>query len=183
MEIITPFKVAALMSKNGIGQGDKKVNGLLGNGASAVSDNAEVHADGQDTEQNGVNPSNGNSDTQKNFSAGESLLRMEDQKRKTETLLQKFKSSHFFVRISESNEMLWSKRGAHKTPSHASVKDDQSSATNERSVAKDMSRLNAIIDKGNFDANVSGGVARNTVQCHSLANGDVVVCSTSLLDS
>lgn len=175
MEIITPFKVAALMSKNGIGQGEKKVNGLLGNGASAVSDNAEVHADGQDTEQNGVNPLNGNSDTQKNFSAGESLLRMEDQKRKTETLLQKFKSSHFFVRISESNEMLWSKRGAHKTSSHASVKDDQSSTANERSVAKDMSRLNAIIDKGNFDANVSGGVARNTVQCHSLANGDVVV--------
>ncbi|KAF8040538.1 hypothetical protein BT93_B2692 [Corymbia citriodora subsp. variegata] len=175
MEIITPFKVAAVMSKNGIGQSGRKVNGLHGNGTDALSDNAEVHADGQDTEQNGVSPLKGNCDTQKGFSAGESLLRMEDQKRKTETLLQKFKSSHFFVRIAESNEMLWSKRGAHKTSSHASVKDDQSSTAIETTVAKDMSRLNAIVDKGNFDANVSGGVARNTVQCHSLANGDVVV--------
>ncbi|KAI3433073.1 uncharacterized protein J3R85_007267 [Psidium guajava] len=175
MEIITPFKVAAVMSKNGIGQTGRKVNGLLGDGTDAASDIAEVHADGQDTEQNGVNPLKGDSDTQKEFSAGESLFRMEDQKRKTETLLQKFKSSHFFVRIAESNEMLWSKKGAREMSSRASGKDDQSSTANESSVAKDMSRLNAMIDKGNFDANVSGGVARNTVQCHSLANGDVVV--------
>ncbi|KAI6686471.1 hypothetical protein NL676_032384 [Syzygium grande] len=160
-EIITPFKVAAVMSKNGIGQSGRKVNGLLGDGMDAMSDNAEMHADGQDIKQNGVNQLKGNSDAQKDFTA--------------ETLLQKFKSSHFFVRIAESNEMLWSKRGAHNTSSHTSVKEDQSSTANESSIAKDMSRLNAIIDKGNFDANVSGGVARNTVQCHSLANGDVVV--------
>lgn len=35
---------------------------------------------------------------------------------------------------------------------------------------------NTISDKGVFDGNTSGGVARDVVKCYSLQNGDIVVC-------
>ncbi|KAL9671878.1 hypothetical protein QQ045_009451 [Rhodiola kirilowii] len=38
-----------------------------------------------------------------------------------------------------------------------------------------LSSLNAVIDRGNFNANVSGGAAREIVECSSLPNGDIVV--------
>ncbi|KAJ9187545.1 hypothetical protein P3X46_002988 [Hevea brasiliensis] len=172
-EIITPFKVAAVMSKNGIGQDPEKQNGNAKEGTSSVSGEGEVSTDGQVIDQNGNEPSKKEIDLQKDISASESILRMEDHKRQTEMLLQRFRNSHFFVRIAESGEPLWSKKGASDPKS--SELDDQNSSENDKKTANNMSQLGALIDRGDFDACVSGGAARNAVKCFSLSNGDIVL--------
>ncbi|CBI29239.3 unnamed protein product, partial [Vitis vinifera] len=164
-EIITPFKVAAMMSKNGIGQSTKNHSGEIGDASNSILGKLEVNPVGEATYRNGENLLKEKLDSQKDISASESLLRMEDHKRQTEILLQKFKSSHFFVRIAESGEPLWSKK----------VAAPKSTVTKTRKTAKGMTPLSAVIDRGNFNASVSGGVARNIVDCCSLSNGDVVV--------
>lgn len=176
-EIITPFKVAAVMIKNGMGQSTKKQNENIGNETYSMSGNGDVNPDGQHTDQNGENILKEMVDPQKEIS-GESLLRMEDHKRQTETLLERFKNSHFFVRIAELDEPLWSKRSAPKTSSESSETVGHKYTANDfksRKTAKNKSSFNAVIDRGNFNANASGGVARNTVKCCSLSNGDIVV--------
>ncbi|XP_052173934.1 uncharacterized protein LOC127789167 [Diospyros lotus] len=160
IEIITPFKVAALMSKNGIGKNTKKQNGNVGYEIDAASESGEVSPISHDVDQDSDNLSE-KIDPQKDISSGESLLRMEDRKRQTERLLRKFENSHFFVRISESDEPLWSKRSSPEESFESSLKKGGS--------------LNAIIDRGNFDASVSGGLARNAINCCSLPNGDILV--------
>lgn len=174
-EVITPFKLAAVMSRNGIGHTPKKEKENGGDGIDFVSSNGEVRQDKQNALQNGNTPlAKGKADLQKDISASASLLRKEVQKRKTARLVQRLKGSYFFVRIAESGEMLWSKKGASKKSSDL---DDLGSATNRTSkAAKDYSNINTVVDTGNFNANISGGVARNNVQCCSLDNGDVVVC-------
>ncbi|KAF3431408.1 hypothetical protein FNV43_RR26139 [Rhamnella rubrinervis] len=174
-EIITPFKVAAVMSKNGIRHhSSQKQNGNIEDESDSLSRIGETSPGSQSVNQNGENLSKENQ--QKDVSAGESLLRMEDHKRQTELLLQSFEKSHFFVRIAESDEPLWSKKSATKKSSDASVMDGQKSTENgTQKTAKGMSHLNAVIDKGNFDPNVSGGAARNTIKCCSLSSGDIVV--------
>ncbi|CAI0379469.1 unnamed protein product [Linum tenue] len=122
-ETITPFKVAAVMCKNGIGQSPERQNGNV---------NDRSHAEGETSA---------------------------------------VKNSHFFVRIAESDEPLWSKK-AGQNRDLADI-DGQSSIGNGTGKAK--THLNALIDKGNFDANVAGGAARNSVNCWSLSNGDIVV--------
>ena len=159
MEIITPFKVAAMMSKNGIGQSIKNQSGEIGDASNSTEGKVEVNHVGEDTCQNGESLLKESLDSQKDISASESLLRMEEHKRQTEILLQKFNSSHFFVQIAESGSPLWSKKGA-KT----------------RETTKGPTPLSAVVDRGNFNANASGGAARNIVDCCSLSNGDVVVC-------
>ncbi|KAL5553950.1 hypothetical protein UlMin_041351 [Ulmus minor] len=163
-EIITPFKIAAVMSKNGMGKSPNKQNGDAENGK------GEMSPSGQDIDQKGEKLSKEKSDPKKDVSTGESLLRMEDHKRQTEILLQRFEKSHYFVRIAESDEPLWAKKN---TPNKSSEVSQMESGTQK--TAKDVSRSNAIIDKGNFDPTVSGGAARNTVKCCSLSNGDLVV--------
>ncbi|KAK6251743.1 hypothetical protein QUC31_013463 [Theobroma cacao] len=171
-EIITPFKVAAVMSKNGMRKGIEKQNGNMEVETNSVPGGVEVSPNGTVIDQNGENLEKERIDAAKDVSASESFLRMEDHRRQTEILLKRFKNSHFFVRIAESGEPLWSKKGA----SDSSQMDSQQSIANEtKSTAKNISSLNAVIDRGNFDANVSGGVARDTVKCCSLSNGDIVV--------
>ncbi|CAI0386749.1 unnamed protein product, partial [Linum tenue] len=99
-ETITPFKVAAVMCKNGIGQSPERQNGNV---------NDRNHVEGE-ISQDGDDSLLQKSDPKAVVSASESILRMEDHKRQTETLLHRFKNSHFFVRIAESDEPLWSKK-------------------------------------------------------------------------
>ncbi|VVA27727.1 PREDICTED: ZEAMMB73_Zm00001d001834 [Prunus dulcis] len=175
-EIITPFKLAAAMSKNGIRQSPKKQNGNAEEGNGALLRKGEMSPDSQGAEQNGETLSKEKTELQKDVTDSESLLRMEDHKRQTEILLQRFERSHFFVRIAESSETLWSKKSAPKKSSVSLGMDGQESKENgTQKNAVNVSRLNAIIDKGNFDPKVSGGVARNNVKCCSLSNGDIVV--------
>ncbi|MED6134707.1 hypothetical protein PIB30_039543 [Stylosanthes scabra] len=151
-EIITPFKVAAVMSKSGIGHSPEKQNGNIEDRNNSASGEGQISSSSQEQKEESLTK------PKADVSAGESLLRMEVHKRQTALLLQRFENSHFFVRISESDEPLWSKR-----------------SSSENSSSSDVSSVSAIIDRGNFDANISGGVARNSVKCFALPNGDIVV--------
>ncbi|XP_059446287.1 uncharacterized protein LOC132177835 [Corylus avellana] len=174
-EIITPFKVAAVMSKNGIGQSPKKQNGNIEDGTNSVAGEGQS-PDGQDIDKNGEKLSEEKIDPVENVSASESLLRMEDHRRQTETLLQRFENSHFFVRIADSGDSLWSKKSSHKKSSESLEMNGQDSTANgTQKTAQSIPHFNAVIDRGNFDANVSGGVARNCIKCCSLSNGDIAV--------
>ncbi|KAJ6904000.1 hypothetical protein NC651_021226 [Populus alba x Populus x berolinensis] len=106
-EIITPFKVAAVMSKNGIGQSPKKQNADLEGRSDFVTAQGEVSCDSQVTGLNDNVASKQKTGPQKDICASESFLRMEDYKRQTEVLLERFKNSHFFVKIAELGEPLW----------------------------------------------------------------------------
>lgn len=163
------------MSKNGIGQNPDNQNGNVKEGTILVSRDGEVSTDGQAIDQNGNEPSEKEIDPQTDISASESILRMEDHIEQTEALLQRFRNSHFFVRIAESGELLWSKKGA-PAPNSPELDDQNSSENGTKGTANNLSRLGALIDRGDFDAHVSGGAARNTVKCFSLPNGDIVVC-------
>ncbi|KAJ6845472.1 uncharacterized protein M6B38_287115 [Iris pallida] len=160
-EIITPFKIAAVMSKNG-GSGKKQVENLGEvdiNGVSEEPSNQIATENGDSSSSADVSPG------KEDISATESLLRMEDHKHQTETLLERFRNSNFFVRFAQSDEPLWSKRND----------PDLSSKDSEVAGGKRSNFHNATIDRGSFDGNTSGGVARNTVRCYSLRNGDIVV--------
>lgn len=154
------FKVAAATSENGVGHGPKKENGNIENRNNSVSGEGELGTSGEEQLEEA--------------SDGESLLQKEVLEKQTALLLQKFENSHFFVRISESDDRLWSKRCSSEDFS------DSSDATNEKastikSNGTALSSISAVIDRGNFDSYVSSGVARNSVKCCALPNGDIVV--------
>lgn len=176
-EVITPFKVAEVMSKNGIGQSTKKQNGSIGYESNHVSRREEGSPEIQDIDQNGSDLLIGKIDPKKDIS-GESLLRMEDHRRQTETLLQRFRNSHFFARIAESDEPLWSKRRTHDVyPESSGMVGEKfiADGVETKKSSKSKPPLNAAVDRGSFNATASGGVARNAVKCCSLSNGDMVV--------
>ncbi|KAE9465615.1 hypothetical protein C3L33_02481, partial [Rhododendron williamsianum] len=176
-EIITPFKVAAMMSKNGVGKNTKKQNGNVGYKTHTICENGYSSPDSHNIDQNGENLLEEKIDAPKDISSGESLLRMEDHRRQTQALLQRFENSHFFVRISESDEPLWSKRNSPDEPLESSemITDKVSAdSTGGRKTTKSRGSQSAVIDRGNFDARVSGGLARNAAKCCSLSNGDIM---------
>ncbi|KAK6160027.1 hypothetical protein DH2020_003408 [Rehmannia glutinosa] len=176
-EIITPFKVAAVMNKNGIGESSKKQNGNIEGETNPVTQTARSSSADQDN-QHGETVMKGKIDSLKDVSTGESLLRMEDHRRQTEQLLQRFKNSHFFLRIAESNEPLWSKRRAQEASLKSSAVFEEQLTGNSSETAMTMKKKNpvsAAIDRGHFDARTSGGLARGAVKCSSLSNGDIVV--------
>ncbi|KAI4314213.1 hypothetical protein L6164_027147 [Bauhinia variegata] len=165
-EVITPFKVAAVMTKNGISHASEKENGITDNESHLLHGEGEINPSGE--EQKGDHPTD--------LPSGESLLRMEDHKRQTALLLDKFENSHFFVRIAESDEPLWSKRGAsEKVSNFSEINGQKISTIGTKETAKDTPAVSAVIDRGNFDATISGGVARNSMKCCALPNGDIVV--------
>lgn len=174
-EIITPFKVAAVMSKNGMGHSPSKENGNVENRNNSVSGEGQLSPSGQD--QNMENLPKVKTDHPADVSAGESLLRMEVHRRQTASLLEKFKNSHFFVRICESGQPLWSKRGSSEKSNSSETNDQTISTIEVKETAKNVSSVSAIIDRANFDATISGGAARNSVKCCALPNGDIVVCA------
>ncbi|THG03092.1 hypothetical protein TEA_000890 [Camellia sinensis var. sinensis] len=184
-EIITPFKVAEVMSKNGIGKNTKKQNGNIGYETDTVSESVEVSPDSHDVDQNGENILKEKIGPQKDISAGESLLRMEDHKRQTQKLLQRFENSHFFVRISESDEPLWSKRSSSEQSLESSEMVAEmftADSAGTRKTSNSRGSLNAVIDRGSFDASVSGGLARDAVKCCSLSNGDIMAALSKSYD-
>lgn len=171
-EIITPFKVAEVMSRTGQRKVSDKQNGDMSDGASTPSADGEMSPDAQFATQNGESPGKESFDSQKEESDGESILRMEDHKRRTENLLSRFQKSHFFVRIAESGEPLWSKK--------SSLVSDTEMDEKQRST-KNRPCVSAFVDRGDFDPNVSGGVARSKAKCCALPNGDIVVCDGKFL--
>ncbi|KAL0358033.1 UNVERIFIED_CONTAM: hypothetical protein Scaly_1489000 [Sesamum calycinum] len=173
-EIITPFKVAAVMNKNG--KSPQKANGNVRGQTNSVSEKVDASPSDADNQHNET-VIKGKIDSHKVVSTGESLLRMEDHERQTQQLLQRFKNSHFFARIAESNEPLWSNRRALEAclESSATLEEQLTGDSSETATTtKNKNHINAVIDKGNFDARTSGGLARGA-ECWSLSNGDIVV--------
>lgn len=179
-EIITPFKVAAVMNKNGIGKISKKQNGNIGEEAIPVSEKEDTNSGDQDNEHDETVIKE-KIKSHKDVSTGESLLRMEDHKRQTEQLLKRFENSHFFVRIAESNEPLWSKRTAPEACSESSSTFDEQftgDSSETSTTTKKKNPVSAAVDRGKFHSHTSGGLARGVAKCCSLSNGDIVVCFT-----
>lgn len=179
-EIITPFKVAAVMNKNGIGKSSKKQNGNIGGEAIPDSETVVASSGDQDNQHDGIVMKE-KIDSVRDVSTGESLLRMEDHKRQTEQLLQRFENSHFFARIAESNEPLWSKRRSQEAcfESSAAFEEQLTGDSSETATtSKKKNPVSAAIDRGKLDSRTSGGLARGAAKCCSLSNGDIVVCFT-----
>ncbi|CAD6245005.1 unnamed protein product [Miscanthus lutarioriparius] len=162
-QAISPFRIAAVMSKNGnsLQNSTNKSSPVSANG----HDNGEAGESGyQDVELNGEGcPS------EHDILETQSLLQMEDHKKQIEHMLQRFKESNFFVRIAESDEPLWSKKRVTATTTAEDWSDIQGNSKTSRSNV-----YNTISDKGIFYGSTSGGVARDTVKCYYLQNGDIV---------
>ncbi|XP_015965427.1 uncharacterized protein LOC107489172 [Arachis duranensis] len=157
-DMITP--VATAMSKNGVGQSPERENENIKNRNNLISREGQLSTSVEEHLED--------------FIDGESLCRMEAQKRRTELLLQKFENSHFFVRISEFDEPLWSKRGSainFFNPSDA----NGLKALNIQIEEPTLSSTGVVIDRGNFNATTSGGLVRDSVKCSALPNGDIVI--------
>ncbi|XP_073294545.1 uncharacterized protein [Primulina huaijiensis] len=172
-EIITPFKVAAVMNKNWIGKGNDKQNGDIEGPKDPVTQRVDLSAGGLH-DQNGME----GVESQKDVPTGESLLRMEDYRRQTKQLLQNFESSHFFARIAQSYEPLWTKRRVQKSELATSEIFEKNLSGDSLETEKIMKKKNsttAAIDRGKFDARTSGGLVRDAAKCCSLPNGDIVV--------
>ncbi|KAD5960192.1 hypothetical protein E3N88_11664 [Mikania micrantha] len=162
-EVITPFKVAEVMSKNGINRNAMKQNGEVIHGYPPVPETASSTV-AQDSNDN----ANDKTDPKKVVPTGESLLRMEDHRRQTEMLLQKFRNSHFLARIAEADEPLWSKRKTLETF-------QESTEIIGGKLCKYDDTKVLFGDGEDPDVSSSGGVARHGFKCSSLANGDIVV--------
>jgi hypothetical protein len=173
-QFISPFRIAAVMSKNGNSPQHpiKKSSTAIDNG-DANGTAGENSSHGVDDNMESVELSDNVSPSAQDISETESLLRMEDHKQQIENMLQRFNRSNFFVRIAESDEPLWSKKRVvtTKTTDEQPYPDSQGNNTLSRSNA-----YNTISDKGFFDGSTSGGVARDTARCYALQNGDIVVC-------
>ncbi|XP_042432201.1 uncharacterized protein LOC122018835 isoform X1 [Zingiber officinale] len=92
----------------------------------------------------------------------------------TERLLESFRNSNFFVRITEADEELWSKKNAPSQRKPEVVVGRSQSDGQSKKIPK-KNAIAEVVDMGGFDGNTSGGVARDTVRCCSLSNGDVAV--------
>ncbi|XP_068643350.1 uncharacterized protein [Aristolochia californica] len=174
-EVITPFKVAAVMSKNGsVDQNGKQQNKTP---ETIRSSSLEV-ADSDTKENGGTELKMEKTDRQQDILDSESILRSESHKERTQTLLARFRNSHFFVRIAEADDEPVSKRNLAESSSSLSEigkeKFKTSNVGNRRFSHRD-SRFNTVIDRGSFDASAAGGMARNTISCCALPNGDIVV--------
>lgn len=195
-EVITPFKVAAVISKNGGStQKVKQPMEILENKSTSIIAQEGVNGTHEGTGIQGLQEENDEAMStpekvgyKHDISATKSLLRMEDHKQKTETLLERFRNSNFFVRVTQSDEPLWSRRNASDSSSPDSEGVKIHSTVGGSSETSKRDYVNAVIDRGTFDGNTSGGAARSTARCYSLHNGDIVVllqvniASTSMKD-
>ncbi|KAK1309562.1 hypothetical protein QJS10_CPA09g00433 [Acorus calamus] len=177
-DVITPFRVAAMMSRNGSAQNIRQPNGVVGTDSSFTQDNGMNQAsDLQDVVENGETIlTTDNTNPKHDISASETFICMEDYRKRTERLLERFMNSHFYVRIAEAEEPLWSKRNVAE-PSSSDITGEKIPPSNRgsRMTTGKGNLLHAIIDKGSFDGSGTGGVARNIVKCCSLPSGDIVV--------
>ncbi|GJN34900.1 hypothetical protein PR202_gb23606 [Eleusine coracana subsp. coracana] len=172
VRLISPFRVAALMSKNGnsLQHSTNKSMPISANdhdnGTAGENGCQDVENDQQTGKLNGAM-----SPAKHDILETQTLLQMEDHKQQIELILQRFRESNFFVRIAESDEPLWSK----KRVSTSNIADGQNySDSQEHNRASRNTAYNTVSDKGIFDGSTSGGVARDTVKCYPLQNGDIV---------
>ncbi|XP_057810883.1 uncharacterized protein LOC131025233 [Salvia miltiorrhiza] len=167
--IITP-------SENVVGQRSHRENEEVVGGTNSFSHAKYANTDEQ-KDKNGE--ARGNSThSQKDASTGESIPGNDDQRRHTDQLLQRFEDSHFFARIAESNEPLWSERSAQEAcfKLMETCKEKLTGDSSETAqILKNKNPTSVVIDRGELHSPTSGGVARGAAKCFSLSNGDIVV--------
>ncbi|KAG0480175.1 hypothetical protein HPP92_011033 [Vanilla planifolia] len=180
-EIITPFKIAASISKNvGNAENAKHQNEAS---ESSTSISSQVEANGRSKECTSFREDSSQTlsiakpiETENDITVTKSLLQKEGHKQQIETLLEKFRHSNFFVRVAESDEPLWSKRNVVDLSSTNLEASGRRNHSNDGLPKKESSKfLSAVIDQGTFDCSASGGAARDAVKCHSLPSGDILV--------
>lgn len=160
--------------KSGTGERHQTHGGKFVGGSNPVLQAKEAET-AEENNRNG--DAEGKIDLQKDV-AGESFLEMEDHRRQTDRMLGVFKNSHFFARIAESDEPLWSERSSQAACVRSSKTFTENLAEDSLETAKTQKKKNPIsvvIDRGKFDSPTSGGVARGAAKCCSLSNGDIVV--------
>ncbi|CAN6342910.1 unnamed protein product [Urochloa humidicola] len=171
IQFISPFRIAAVMSKNGNSM--RHSTGSSSPVSANGCDNGTTGENGcqdADNDMHSVDLNGEASPSEHNILETQSRLQMEDHKQQIELMLRRFRESNFFVRIAESDEPLWSKKRTTATKMVDGKSDSQGNSKASRSYV-----YNTISDKGIFDGSTSGGVARDTVKCYSLQNGDIVV--------
>ncbi|GAA0146122.1 hypothetical protein LIER_06149 [Lithospermum erythrorhizon] len=164
-ENTTPFKDVDMVAKDSIKLSTEKQNRTISEQVDCVLQRVDGVSGAKDMSHS--------DHTTNHASSSQALVRKEDHMSQTEKLLQRFKSSHFLVRIAESDEALWSKRSSE-------VSDNSELSEHELSIrvpkhAEKRSSSNVIVDRGSLDSYTSGGVARSAAKCYALQNGDIVV--------
>ncbi|KAH6822628.1 hypothetical protein C2S53_020748, partial [Perilla frutescens var. hirtella] len=162
-------------SENVIGQRPPRQNRKVEETISVSQ--AECANTGEQNNQHGE--ARGRMDSQQDASTGKSFVRSDDQRiLQTGQFLQRFKNSHFFARISESDEPLWSERSAQEAcfklmeTSKERLSGDSSETAQ---ILKNNNPTSVVIDRGQLHSPTSGGIARGAAKCFSLSNGDIVV--------
>lgn len=163
----TPFKDADMMAKDSSGNDTEKQNRIVGKQIDSVLQRVDGVSDAKymTHSDNLIN----------HASDGLAAVRSEGHMRPTDKLLQRFESSHFFVRIAESDEALWSKR-------YSEASDKSKLSEQDLSIenlilpkhAEKRSSSNVIVDRGHLDFYNSGGVSRSAAKSYALPNGDMV---------
>ncbi|XP_047960672.1 uncharacterized protein LOC125205654 [Salvia hispanica] len=163
-------------SENVVGQRSSRENEKFVGGTNSVS-HSQYASTEKPKDKNGEARENPHS--QKNASTGESMPENDDQRKHTDQLLQRFKDSHFFARIAESNEPLWSERSAQeacfKLMETCKEKLIGDSSDTAQTLKDKNPTTSVVIDRGELHSPTSGGVARGAAKCCSLPNGEIVV--------
>ncbi|KAJ7300099.1 hypothetical protein O6H91_Y074600 [Diphasiastrum complanatum] len=180
-EVITPFKLAAVMNKTTCAQSSMShfENGIQEKTIGVAEDTngaphkLETQANSQyfpSPSENGVKASDTVlNDGGKGLDATESLIQ-EGQKKRSAQLLESFQTSHYFVRIAGPDEPLWKRRnfgGRRSSASSSNEGDDDATYL--------MSSAAVLMEKQGYDPSVASGLCRCAVTCCSLENGDIVV--------
>jgi hypothetical protein len=108
--------------------------------------------------------------------AGNNELLSESRKRRTEMLLESFKSSHFHVKIGRKGRDISVSQTVESE--HTGLLDEEGS--DGESTAAALGCKTVVNEDGEFESTRAGGVARAATSCWSLGNGDVVVGFFSL---
>lgn len=163
-EIITPFRVAAMMEK----VNQRQEEDIKSSTTSASHDSLEASGEGQKKDLV-AKELHGKS------AVGGMVLMTEEHKNRSAALLHMFQSSHFFTRISGTEEQVW-KKG--KISDQATEELDDGTISTSSSEQKRFTEIAEpvpiVIEGGDFDPRNAGGVARNA-RCYSFDNGDVAV--------
>ncbi|KAH7277011.1 hypothetical protein KP509_39G030300 [Ceratopteris richardii] len=157
-EIITPFRVAAMLEKINVnGKGNSKISSLS---TSQDAMDTKLDEEKQHSTDKVDFPQN-------SLTAGRKVFTVEENKDRKAALLHAFQNSHFFAKISETDEQILK----------AEEIDDAALSTSSSEHKKSFESVEpvpVVMEGGDFDSRYAGGVARSAT-CYSLENGDIAV--------
>ncbi|MCO5613054.1 hypothetical protein L7F22_067328 [Adiantum nelumboides] len=167
-QIITPFRVAAMLEKVNLKEkGSTRKGGLFVAGDSSKT---SLEEDKQQLVAEKVELSslkNGSSNAEK-------VLMIEEHKKRSAALVHLFQNSHFFTRIVGAEEQV-SQEEKFFGQSAEELDDGTFSTSSEhKKLTKSVEPVPVAIEGPDFNPRYAGGVARNA-RCYSFDNGDIAV--------